>query len=378
MASSDEQHSAIRAAQDMAQATPVSPEPSSSGPLDALVIGGGQAGLAMGYELAQRGLRFRILDAGAEVGHTWRSRWDSLTLFTPAQYDNLPGLAFDAERDTYPGKDDVADYLRLYATKFDLPIQMGTDVTSLSCSDGVYIAKASQEVFEAKQVVVATGPFHVPFLPPMGETLDAEVAQIHSVDYRRPDLLPPGDVLVVGAGNSGCQIARELSASRDVHLSVGKRIPTVPQRLLGRDLWWWGSALGLTSRITVDSRLGRRLADRDQVIGDGPKRLAKQHGVRIRSRAATGNGRTITFEDGSRSEFAAVVWATGFKVDHSWIDIPDAKDERGHVRQDRGVTPSPGLYTLGLSWQHTRASALLGWVGDDAAFLGERMAAVVS
>jgi putative flavoprotein involved in K+ transport len=345
-----------------------------NGPLDALVIGGGQAGLAMGHELAQRGLRFRILDAGANIGQVWRSRWESLSLFTPAQYDNLPGLAFDAPRDTYPGKDAVANYLRAYATKFDLPIQLGTTVTSLSRSDGVYTATASQEAFDAKQVVVATGPFHVPFIPPMGETLDPEVAQIHSADYLRPELLPPGDALVVGAGNSGCQIARELSASREVHLSVGKRIPTVPQRMLGRDLWWWGSGLGLTNRITVDSRLGRRLVNRDQVIGDGPKRLSKRYGVRLRPRATTSNGRTVTFEDGSGSEFAAIVWATGFKVDHSWIDVPDAKDEQGRIRQDRGVTPSPGLYTLGLSWQHTRASALLGWVGDDAAFLAERVA----
>jgi len=354
--------------------TQASAESPPTGTLDALVIGGGQAGLAMGYELAKRGLRFRILDAGAEIGHVWRSRWDSLTLFTPAQYDNLPGLAFPAARDTYPGKDDVADYLRTYATRFDLPIQLGTEVTALSRSDGFYIAKASQEEFEARQVVVATGPFHVPSIPPLGETLDTEVAQVHSADYRRPEQLPPGDVLVVGAGNSGCQIARELSASRHVDLSIGKRIPTVPQRLLGHDLWWWGSGLGLTSRITVDSRLGRRLAARDQIIGDGPKRLAKRHGVRLRPPATRSNGRTVHFKDGTGAEFAAVVWATGFKVDHSWIDIPDAKDEQGHLLQGRGVTPSPGLYTLGLSWQHTRASALLGWVGDDAAFVGERIA----
>ena len=327
----------------------------------------------MGYVLARRGLRFRILDAGAEIGHVWRSRWDSLSLFTPAQYDNLPGFSFDAPRDTYPGKDDVADYLNAYAAKFELPIELGTTVTSLSRDNGVYVAKASQEAFDAKQVVVATGPFHVPFVPSMGAALDPEVTQIHSSDYRRPELVPTGDVLVVGAGNSGCQIARELSASRHVDLSVGKRIPTVPQRLLGRDLWWWGSGLGLTSRVTVRTRLGRRLSSRDQVIGDGPKRLAKRYGVRIRPGATASSGRTVTFDDGSSSEFAAIVWATGFKVDHSWIDISDAKDEHGRIKQDRGVTPAPGLYTLGLSWQNTRASALLGWVGDDADFLGNRI-----
>ena len=170
----------------------------------------------MGYVLTQRGLRFRILDAGPEIGHVWRSRWDSLSLFTPAQSDNLPGLAFNTPRDTYPGKDEVAEYLNTYAERFDLPIQLATTVTSLSKGDSSYIVKASQEAFEAKQVVVATGPFHVPFIPPMGESLDPQFTQIHSAEYRRPELLPSGDVLVVGAGNSGCQIARELSASRRV------------------------------------------------------------------------------------------------------------------------------------------------------------------
>ena len=248
-------------------------------------------------------------------------------------------------------------------------------MTSLSRSDGVYIAKASQEAFEAKQVVVATGPFHVPFVPSMGETLDPEVAQVHSADYRRPDLLPPGDVLVVGAGNSGCQIARELSASRHVDLSVGKRIPTVPQRLLGHDLWWWGSGSGF------DEQDHRRLAPRPTPGGPrsdhrGWAETARQ-AVR---RSASPPGDKLQRSNGARSRTGPVpssqpiVWATGFKVDHSWIDVPDAKDEQGHILQERGVTPSPGLYTLGLSWQHTRASALLGWVGDDAAFLGERIA----
>lgn len=343
--------------------------------LDALVIGGGQAGLAMGYELAQRGQNFQIVDAGPEIGHAWRSRWDSLVLFTPAQYDNLPGLAFPAPHDTYPGKDDVANYLQNYAARFELPIRLNTSVTSLSRSDDVYVAKAMEEAFEAKQMVVATGPFQRPFVPPFGEALDPDIAQIHSVDYRRPEAIPTGHVLVVGASNSGCQIARELSATRQVDLSVGKRIPTIPQRPLGRDVWWWGSGAGLTTWITVDSRLGSRLSQRDQVIGEGPKQLAKRHGVQIRPGTTGALGGTVTFADGSESEYDVVVWATGFKVDHSWIDVPGAKDDQGRMLQKRGVTPSPGLFTLGLSWQHTRASALLGWVGNDAAFVGQRIAA---
>jgi putative flavoprotein involved in K+ transport len=343
-------------------------------PLDVLVIGGGQAGLAMGYHLAQSGLSFQIVDAGAEIGQTWRSRWDSLLLFTSGRYDNLPGLPFPAGPATYPGKDDVADYLQVYAVKFKLPVRLEVKVTSLTRGGGGYVAKTGGEALEARQVVVATGPFQVPFIPPVVDALDPGVYQIHSARYRHPQSVPPGKVLVVGAANSGCQIAQELSATHRVELSAGQRLPAIPQRPLGRDIWTWATALRL-DQVTADSRLGQRLAGRDQVIGPGPRRLARRHGIRIRPRAASAAGRTVTFADGSAAEFDAVVWATGFRTDHSWIDIPDAKDQRGHMRHTRGVTSSPGLYMLGLTWQYTRGSALLGWVGNDAAFLAGQIAA---
>ena len=341
-------------------------------PLDVLVIGGGQAGLVMGYQLAQRGQRFLIVDGGAEIGAAWRSRWDSLVLFTPAQYDNLPGMPFPAAPDTYPGKDDVANYLQDYVAAFDLPVRLNTTVTSLSNGEGGYLAHAGDDVFEAEQVVVATGPFHVPFVPPIAAQLDPEVYQAHSAGYRNPEPLPSGRVLVVGAANSGCQIAQELSGSHQVELSVGARIPTIPQRPLGRDVWWWASGARL-DRVTVDSRLGRRLAGRDQRIGVGPRRLARHHNVRIRPRVTAAAGRTVTFADGATADVDALIWATGYATDHSWIEVPEAADRDGHLMQKRGVTPSPGLYTLGLTWQHTRGSALLGWVGADAAFLADQI-----
>jgi putative flavoprotein involved in K+ transport len=343
--------------------------------LDVLVIGGGQAGLAMGHHLAQRGSRFLILDASAEIGEAWRTRWDSLRLFTPPQYDNLPGLPFPAAPDTYPGKDAVADYLQAYAAHSQLPVRLGTTVTSLTSSDGQYVAKAADQEIQARQVVVATGPFQVPFTPALADHLDPAVTQIHSADYRRPDAVPPGRVLVVGAGNSGCQIALELSGTHQVELSVAQRIPTVPQRPLGRDIWWWATRVGL-SRVTARSRLGKRLATRDQIIGVGPRQLNRRHGVRIRPRVAAANGRTVTFADGEVTEFDAVLWATGYSTDHSWINVPRAKDEQGRIRHNRGVTPAPGLYMLGLTWQHTRTSALLGWVGNDVAYLAGRIASV--
>jgi putative flavoprotein involved in K+ transport len=341
--------------------------------LDVLVIGGGQAGLVMGYHLAQSGRSFQIVDAGAQIGQTWQARWDSLQLFTSSRYDNLPGLPFPAARGTYPGKDDVARYLQAYAAKHSLPVRLTTSVTSLTRGDDTYVAKAGGEVLEARQVVVATGPFQVPFIPAIADALDPGVHQIHSAHYRRPETLPAGKVLVVGAANSGCQIAQELSATHSVELSAGQRLPAIPQRPLGRDIWAWATALRL-DKVTAESRLGKRLAGRDQVIGAGPRQLARRHGIRIRPRAAGAAGRTVTFADGSAADFGAVVWATGFRADHTWIDIPDVTDERGRIRHQRGVTPSPGLYMLGLTWQHTRGSALLGWVGRDAAFLAGQIA----
>jgi putative flavoprotein involved in K+ transport len=340
-------------------------------PLDVLVSGGGQAGLVMGFHLAQREQRFEIVDAGAELGQTWRLRWDSLKLFTAAQYDNLPGMEFPAPQDSYPGKDDVADFLQAYATKFELPVALNTRVTSLRHTSELYEIQTDQGQIQAHNVVVATGPFQVPFIPPIAKDIDTNVFQVHSVDYRRPDSVPSGKVLVVGAANTGCQIALELSATHDVEISAGQHLPTIPQRPLGRDIWWWAIRVGLT-RITFGSRLGKKLSTRDQVIGGGEREL-KREGVVVRPRLVRVEGRSVSFADGTSSEYDAVLWATGFRTDHSWIEIPQVKDKRGEVEHDRGVTAAPGLYVLGLTWQHTRTSALLGWVTNDAEFLAEHI-----
>ena len=347
-------------------------DPAGGEVLDVVVVGGSQAGLAMAWHLAQRGLRFVVQEAAPELGHSWRSRWDSLKLFTPAQYDALPGMAFPAPADTYPTKDPVADYLQAYAAAFDLPVRLNAKVTELGrLEDGSFAVRTADQTYRARQVVVATGPFQVPFVPPQGRGLAPSVTQVHSADYRNPQGLPNGPVLVVGGGNSGFQIAEELAATRTVELSIATTYPMLPQRRAGRDLFWWLTRLGLM-RVTVNSRVGQRMSRRDFVIGTNRKRLERA-GVRFRPRLVDAEGRTVRFADHSLLEdVGVVVWATGYRSDHAWIHIPGVVRE-GHVVHRRGVTEVPGLYFLGLSWQHTRGSALLGFVSDDAAYLANQI-----
>ena len=222
----------------------------------------------------------------------------------------------------------------------------------------------------ADQVVVATGPFQVPYVPELAERLGDDVFQTHAVGYRRPDDVPEGTALVVGGGNTGFQIAMELS-TRKVVLSVGSRQKPLPQRVLGRDLFWWLTKTGILDK-TVDTRLGRKLRTRDTLIGSSPRRLRKRYGVELRPRMVDADGRTARFEDGSELEVDAVIWATGYRPDHAWIELP-VFDEAGRLRHRRGITEVPGLMFLGLTWQHTRGSALIGWVMHDADYIAERI-----
>jgi putative flavoprotein involved in K+ transport len=351
----------------------VTRDPADDRLLDVVVIGGSQSGLAMAWHLQRQGLDFAVLEAGPELGHTWRSRWDSLKLFTPSQYDALPGMPFPAPADTYPTKDPVADYLQAYVDAFDLPVRVNARVTELGRVRDEFQVRTADEVFRARQVVVATGPFQVPFVPPPAAKLDPSVTQLHSADYRNPRALPEGPVLVVGGGNSGFQIAEELAATRTVDLSIATKYPMLPQRFGGRDLFWWLTRLRLM-RVTASSRLGRRISGRGEfVIGTNRRRLERK-GVRFRPRLVDAEGRTARFADHSLLEdVGVVVWATGYRSDYAWIHIPGVVRE-GHVVHRRGVSEVPGLYFLGLSWQHTRGSALLGFVADDAAYLANQIA----
>ena len=336
------------------------------------VIGAGQAGLTMGYYLAGQGRRFVILERGESVASAWRERWESLTLFTPRRYSALPGLPFSGDPDGYPTRRDVIEYLERYAETFKLPIEFNSNVRRLSSEDGRFVLDVDGRTITTDQVVVATGPFQTPYVPKLAADLDPDVWQAHSTGYRRPGDVPEGTVLVVGGGNTGFQIAKELSSTHKVILSVGSRQKPLPQRLAGRDLFWWLTKTRLIHK-TVGSRLGQRLKDRDTLIGSSPREIRRRYGVELKPRAVAPSGRVVRFEDESEVEVDAVIWATGYRPDYSWIDLP-IFDSDGRLRHRRGVTDVPGLYFLGLTWQHTRGSALIGWVKEDAEFIAELIA----
>jgi putative flavoprotein involved in K+ transport len=338
---------------------------------EVVVVGGGQAGLAIGWFLARQGHDFTILEAAAEPAAAWRERWDSLVLFTPARYDALPGLPFPGDPDRYPRRDEVVTYLADYARHFDLPVELDSPVRRIHRRDDVYLVELDDRTYEAQQVVIATGPFQAPRVPAIADRLDSEVVQLHSSAYRSPRAIPEGRVLVVGGGNTGFQIAEELSASREVHLAIGSRQMPLPQRILGRDLFRYLDATGLIRKTTA-SRIGRRMEGRDTLIGSSPRALRRRHGVQLHGRAVDAERSRVSFGDGTSLDVRSVIWATGFGVDHSWIDAP-VFDRNGRLEHRRGVTDSPGLYFLGLTWQHTRGSALLGWVKDDAEYIAGRI-----
>jgi putative flavoprotein involved in K+ transport len=338
--------------------------------VDVVIVGGGQSGLALGYHLAQKGRSFAILDAADRIGHAWRSRWDSLRLITPCPYNDLPGLRFPAPAWSFPHKDEVVAYLERYAETFGLPVHLGERVRAVLPRGEGYLVEATSGVFEAKALVIATGPFQTPHVPELAARADPTLVKLHSTEYKRPGQLPEGDVLVVGCGNSGAGIAQELAKGRRVHLALG-RTASSPRRILGRDLFWWAHTFGLT-RVTIDSRLGANMSRQpDGLLGVTPAELAGL-GISLKPRLASIEERTARFADGTHQRIDAVIWATGFRPRYDFLKAP-VFDVRGAPIHRRGVTQAPGLYFLGLKWQYRIDSSLLGGVGRDAAYLAEHI-----
>lgn len=348
--------------------------------LDTVIIGGGQAGLATGYHLAQQRREFAILDAADRVGDAWRHRWDSLRLFTPARYDGLPGMAFPGPRFGFPTKDEMADYLQAYAQRFALPVHSGVRVDAVSLDDDRFLVDAGVRQYTAANVVVAMGSSQQPWTPAYAADLDPATGQLHSSAYCNPAQVRPGRVLVVGAGNSGAEIALDLARTHDV-VVAGRDTGQIPFRIGGR-----ASRL-LLSRIvlrlvfhrllTVANPIGRRArahatsaggplirTRREDLAGAGVTFLPRIADVQD-GRPVTGDGRTV--------EADTVVWCTGFRPGLSWLKLPGFDgDEPPH---DRGrVAGVPGLYLVGQQFQYAMSSGMVQGVGRDA----ERIAAAIA
>jgi putative flavoprotein involved in K+ transport len=339
-----------------------------------IVVGAGQAGLSAGYHLQQHDIDFVILDAHDRVGDVWRNRWDSLRLFTPAKYSSLPGMPFPAPPMHLADKDEVADYLERYAERFDLPIRSGTRAESLVRDGERWILRTHRGTLQADNVVIATGPFQRPRVPGLAADLSRDIHQLHSSEYHSPFDLPDGPVLVVGAGNSGAQIALELASDRTVWLS-GRNTGHMPRRVLGRDLfdWLWP----LMQRFSLDTRLGRRMRGGateggDALIGIPERSLTEAGVIRVGRVESVRDGRPVCGDGALQPR--TVIWCTGFGADYRWIDAP-VFDERGLPRHTRGVVAdAPGLFFLGLRFQHRMNSSLVGGVKHDAEFVAGEIA----
>ena len=343
--------------------------------LDVLIIGGGQAGLAMGYHLKRAGHRFQIVERQGRLGDSWRHRYDSLVLFTPRAYSALPGLVVPGDPDGYPSKDEIADYLERYACHFGLPVLLKTGIRSLTRLDGGFRARTDAgEIIDARAVVLATGAFQRPAIPAISRGLSPDVAQLTTEDYKRPAQVPSGRVLVVGDGATGRQIAVELAATREVLLATGRPRRVSPERILGKSVFWWMDRLGIL-RASRETRVGNYLMRTDPFPGKalGLRRL-RRCGIRVVGRLSHVDENRVGFAGGEMAEVDAVLWATGYHDDGKWVTIPDIKDASGGFVHQRGVSPTPDLYLMGRSWQWTRGSALLAGVGDDAAYVASRIA----
>jgi putative flavoprotein involved in K+ transport len=346
---------------------------------ETIVIGGGQAGLSVGYYLKRSGASFVILDANERIGGSWRTRtWDSLRLFTPARYDGLPGWSFPAPGWSYPTAREAADYLEAYATRFELPVRSGMAVDRLTKEGDRFVVESGERRFEAEQVVVATGFYGTPSVPDFAAELDPRIVQMHSSEYRDPSQLRPGGVLLVGAGNSGADIAIEASKTHRTWLSgrdkgqVPIRIESKLARFVLPILWFVASHV-----LTIKTPIGRKV--RPHVLANGAPRIRVKTddldaaGVeRVPKTAGVSDGLPV-LEDGRVLNVANVIWCTGFRQDYSWIEFAIFDDEA--PLHQRGVSSEPGLYFVGLDFLYSFTSENVGGVGKDARHVARHIAA---
>jgi len=341
-----------------------------------IIIGAGQSGLVTGYFLKQLKIDFLIIDEAAEIGEVWDKRWNSLKLFTPSQYNGLPGFPFPAKRGTFPTKGEMASYLKKYATRFDLPVQLQTRVTSVRQLNDMYEVMAGEKRFTCKNLIIAIGSHQVPRIPCISNSLAPSIFSIHSSQYKSPALVPGASVLVVGAGASGVQISIDLSKTHKVYLS-GKptfHIPDFVFRYFGRFYWWF-----INNILTVKTPMGRN-ARKSVLKGGGPlinvsMKDVEAAGIERLPRLTGIENGLPKFEDGKTINVDSIIWATGFRPDFSWMDRMIMMDELGWPRTNRGVAINcDRLYFVGMIFQFGLTSAIIGGVGRDAEYVATHIA----
>jgi putative flavoprotein involved in K+ transport len=340
--------------------------------LDFVVIGCAQAGLSMAYHLKQMDKKFIVVDGEAEIGASWLNRWDSLKLFTPTEYNHLPGLQFEAPQGHYPTKFEVANYFKAYTQKFNIPIQLNTLITSVRKTEkGFHITHKDGEM-EAENVIVATGPFHTPYTPPCHSKLSKDVLQMHSNFYKGLNQLQKGDALVVGGGDSGYQILNEISKnkSRTVYFSGDTTVKSLPQLFLGKTIWWWFTITGFLS-YSKYSWVGKKISGFTQpIIGTDAKEILSRENVISMGRTKDALNNQVIFEAKKVSTIKNIVWATGYRPNFQWIEGLELGADN-YPKNHRGVSNIEGLYFIGLPWMYTRGSATLGGVSKDANYLAD-------
>lgn len=339
--------------------------------LDFIVVGGAQAGLAISYYLKEQDKNFIVLDKENEIGASWLNRWDSLKLFTPSEFNNMPGMDFPAEHGHYPSKTEVADYFKKYVETFNIPVKLNTLVEQISHEDDHFVLSSPDGIYKTRNVVIATGPFHIPYTPAFSKKIHKDIFQIHSNYYKNPDQLKDGETLVVGAGDSGFQILDEVSENgRSTFFSGDTSVRVLPQEILGKTLWWWFTKTGFLS-FSRKSWVGRKLSEaRQPVIGTNVKGILARENVKAVGRTKNAEGTLVVTEKQKLTDLKNIIWATGYRPNFNWIEgLELTKD--GYPKHHRGISNIEGLYFIGLPWLHTRGSATLGGIKKDAAFLAK-------
>ncbi|QWI17732.1 oxidoreductase [Bacillus wiedmannii] len=336
---------------------------------DIIIVGAGQAGLIMGNYLKQEGYNFLLLEAGNRIGDSWRNRYNSLQLFTPKEYSSLPGMILKGEKNEFPHKDEIAMYLEEYAQYFQLPVQLQTEVLKIRKEKEIFELHTPTEVLKSKKVIIASGGFQQPYIPSFSQHLSSHIFQIHSSQYKSPSQIPKGNVLVVGGGNSGMQIAVELAKTHEVTMSISHPLTFLPLRLFRKSIFYWLEKLGLLYAEVNTKRRKWFQKRKDPIFGFEGKELIRNGAIKLEEKVVSASENNIMFQNGGTYSAESIIWSTGFIQNYKWIELEKAVNENGFPNHVKGISPVRGLYYIGLPWQSQRGSALICGVGKDAAYI---------